>query len=144
MQRIRMSQKKSPRSGNRPADKPGVGSGKRGTQRPVPIVGLGASAGGMEALNTFFAAVPETGGMVRSAINTGLVDMVLSPEAMPQKLIHYFSHPPAREDNQECLQKNWPFKGKSRSLRPRFRGTFNAVTQAVDRETEFMEKMGWT
>ncbi|MDZ7699887.1 MAG: chemotaxis protein CheB [Deltaproteobacteria bacterium] len=216
---------KIPRAGNRTAaDKPEGGSGKKGTQSPFPMVGLGASAGGLEALKTFFAAVPETGGMAyivvvhmspkqpsimpellqkvaripvaaaedgrriepdhayvippdkeitvyqgrlqlldkvkkgashvidlflrslaqdqgrnaaaiilsgtgsdgtfgindikaneglvlvqseesagydgmpRSAINTGLVDMVLSPEEMPQKLVHYFSHPPARED----------------------------------------------
>ena len=120
MAKKRMSQKKSPRSGNRPAaGKPESGSGKKGTQRPFPIVGLGASAGGLEALKTFFAAVPETGGMARSAINTGLVDKVLSPEAMPQKLSHYFPHPAAREDikpgktddNQECLQKTGPLKG---------------------------------
>ncbi len=31
-------------------------------------------------------------GMPRSAISTGLVDMVLTPEEMPKKLIHYFTH----------------------------------------------------
>ncbi|MCF8083005.1 MAG: hypothetical protein K9M96_07915 [Deltaproteobacteria bacterium] len=101
MAKKKAAQKKSPRSGNRVAfGKPGVGSGKRGTQSPFPIVGLGASAGDLEALKTFFAAVPETGGMARSDINTGLVDMVLSPEAMPQKLSHYFPiRPPARISN---------------------------------------------
>jgi two-component system CheB/CheR fusion protein len=32
-------------------------------------------------------------GMPRSAISTGLVDIVLPPEEMPKKLIDYFSHP---------------------------------------------------
>ncbi len=32
-------------------------------------------------------------GMPRSAISTGLVDIVIPPEEMPEKLIHYFSHP---------------------------------------------------
>ncbi len=31
-------------------------------------------------------------GMPRSAINTGVVDMVLAPEAMPEKIIQYFAH----------------------------------------------------
>lgn len=37
-------------------------------------------------------------GMPRSAINTGLVDMVLSPEEMPQKLFEYFTHPQTQGD----------------------------------------------
>lgn len=31
-------------------------------------------------------------GMPRSAVSTGLVDMVLAPEEMPQKLVQYFTH----------------------------------------------------
>jgi two-component system CheB/CheR fusion protein len=32
-------------------------------------------------------------GMPRSAMNTGLVDMVLAPQEMPEKIAGYFSHP---------------------------------------------------
>ena len=44
---------------------------------------------------TAFAQDPETAtydGMPRSAINTGLVDVVLPPEQMPQKLIDFVRH----------------------------------------------------
>jgi two-component system CheB/CheR fusion protein len=58
-------------------------------------------------------------GMPRSAISTGLVDMVLPPEEMPQKLIQYFTHSKAslawkptvaatvaaKSDQQEWLHK---------------------------------------
>ena len=37
-------------------------------------------------------------GMPRSAIGTGLVDMILPPEEMPGKLIHYFTHTAAFKD----------------------------------------------
>ena len=54
-------------------------------------------------------------GMPRSAISTGLVDMVLLPEEMPKKLVQYFTHPEtglgrrppttAKEEQQEWLSK---------------------------------------
>ncbi len=53
-------------------------------------------------------------GMPRSAINTGVVDMVLAPEEMPEKLIRYFRHiensnkhrtPPAVGEHKDWLRK---------------------------------------
>jgi two-component system CheB/CheR fusion protein len=53
-------------------------------------------------------------GMPRSAIKTGLVDMVLPPEEMPSKLIDYFSHPQIKTDKATTtttttteLQQKW-------------------------------------
>jgi chemotaxis methyl-accepting protein methylase len=37
--------------------------GARGTSRPFPIVGIGSSAGGLEALTLFLGSVPENSGM---------------------------------------------------------------------------------
>ena len=82
-----------------------------GAPRPrCVIVGLGASAGGLEAFETFFAQMPPDSGMalaqipesarydslLRSAIATGLVDHILPVEAMPDKLIEYTTHLTAR------------------------------------------------
>lgn len=38
-------------------------------------------------------------GMPRSAINTGIVDMIMAPADMPEKLIQYFSHPAPRSQD---------------------------------------------
>lgn len=38
-------------------------------------------------------------GMPRSAINTGIVDMIMAPADMPEKLIRYFSHPAPRSQD---------------------------------------------
>ncbi|MFW6414896.1 MAG: CheR family methyltransferase [Thermodesulfobacteriota bacterium] len=50
-------------------------------------------------------------GMPKSAINTGLVDMVLDPQEMPEKLMHYFHSPPrhkAKETPSE--EQDWLHK----------------------------------
>src|SRR6195952_2236607 len=43
----------------------------------------------------------EYNSMPKSAINSGLVDYVLTPEEMPSKLIKYLNHPILAEDNRE-------------------------------------------
>jgi two-component system CheB/CheR fusion protein len=43
----------------------------------------------------------EYNSMPKSAINSGLVDYVLTPEEMPSKLIKYLNHPILTEDNRE-------------------------------------------
>ncbi|WP_020588479.1 chemotaxis protein CheB [Desulfobacter curvatus] len=49
-------------------------------------------------------------GMPRSAINTGIVDMIMAPADMPEKLIQYFSHAvPRSQDTPAGL----PFKEES-------------------------------
>lgn len=45
-------------------------------------------------------------GMPRSAISTGLVDLVLAPEAMPARLIQYFSHHENAFDSGSIVIKN--------------------------------------
>ena len=45
------------------------------------------------------------GGMPESAIETGLVDYVLSPAEMPDRLIEFFKHPASLEPNPEQKQK---------------------------------------
>ena len=50
-------------------------------------------------------------GMPRSAIDSGMVDMVLAPEAMPEKLTHYFYHFNAAAEHKpsptDDTDKNW-------------------------------------
>ncbi len=48
-----------------PASSEGAGTcqGREESQRSFPVIGLGASAGGLEALKTFFSKVPEKSGM---------------------------------------------------------------------------------
>ena len=87
----------------------------RPQREPQPrcvTIGMGASAGGLEAFETFFAQMPPDGGMalaqapasarydslLRSAIATGLVDHILPVEAMPAKLIEYATHLTTRRD----------------------------------------------
>ncbi|MDB5131312.1 MAG: hypothetical protein JWR02_1061, partial [Mucilaginibacter sp.] len=43
----------------------------------------------------------EYSSMPKSAINSGMVDYVLTPEEMPSKLIKYLNHPILNEDNRE-------------------------------------------
>ncbi len=93
---------KIPRSGNRTvADKPEGGSGKRGTQRPVPIVGLGASAGGLEALKTFFAAAARDRAAWPGATSTPAWWTRFSrPKRCPKNCLTIFHiRPPARISN---------------------------------------------
>lgn len=49
-------------------------------------------------------------GMPRSAINTGIVDMVMAPADMPEKLIQYFSHEASRSQN---IPSTLPVKDES-------------------------------
>jgi len=46
-------------------------------------------------------------GMPKNAINTGLVDMVLTPEKMPQKLVEYFSHPQTTIARKSTINTIW-------------------------------------
>lgn len=46
-------------------------------------------------------------GMPRSAINTGLVDMVLPPGEMPVKLVQYFRHPGQQAATPVSEQQQW-------------------------------------
>ena len=60
---------KSQRTGTKPIDKPPEVSSEAGRDVPrddrtgFPVVGIGASAGGLEALEQFLAHVPEASGM---------------------------------------------------------------------------------
>lgn len=45
-------------------------------------------------------------GMPRSAVSTGLVDLVLPPEAMPERLVQYFAHHEIALDSGTALAKN--------------------------------------
>lgn len=65
------------------------------TTEPDHIIAIGASAGGMEEINSFFDHTPLDGVMVRNpetsefssmpshALATGIVDFILEPELMP-------------------------------------------------------------
>jgi two-component system, chemotaxis family, CheB/CheR fusion protein len=46
-----------------PVDEPGDAAAKDSTDERFPIVGLGASAGGLEALQSFFSEVSEDSAM---------------------------------------------------------------------------------
>src|SRR5438034_946629 len=107
-----MADKKRSKDDSPPAAPPaGAPEGAGRPDRPdCTVVGIGASAGGVEALQQFFAAVPadcglsfvvvvqapETaghGGMPRNAIATGAIDHVLPVAEMPAVLVDYARHP---------------------------------------------------
>jgi len=81
-------------------------------RKTLPVVGMVASAGVLDAYTKFFNAMPADGGMVmvqdpnsadqpqmpQSAIETDLADYVLPPQKMPRALLQYvrrFLHPAA-------------------------------------------------
>ncbi len=119
-----------PRAAKRPAKKPAAPSpspapapAATGRGRGFPIVGIGASAGGLEALEELFARIILSGtasdgtlglkaikgaaglatvqqvqsakyaGMPSSAAATGLADFVLPPPEMPRQLVAYARGP---------------------------------------------------
>ena len=48
-------------------------------------------------------------GMPRSAVNSGVVDIIAAPEEMPRRLTHYFAHPGNKFDKQPAAgdQRDW-------------------------------------
>lgn len=80
-------------------------------ERAVGIVLSGTGSDGVRGIR----AIKEQGGMVvvqkessarfdgmpRAAINTGLADVILTPEEMPEKLMSYISHPMAKLHDSE-------------------------------------------
>ena len=56
-------QTKPARRPQKPADAVPQADDSRSASRPFPIVGIGASAGGLEALELFLRNVPEVSGM---------------------------------------------------------------------------------
>ena len=66
-----------------------------------PIVGIGASAGGLEALEIFLASVfvqsPQTAkfdGMPKSAIDAGLADVIAAVIELPASISAFIHHAP--------------------------------------------------
>src|ERR1700761_8289851 len=72
-----------------------------GSRSPIAIVGVGASAGGIEAFTALLEALPVTfaqdesaqqDGMPRSAMSSGCVDFVLSPAQIATELTQLGAH----------------------------------------------------
>lgn len=104
MAKKRAAQKKSLRTDNGAAgDKPVGESRKTEKKRPFPIVGLGASAGGLDALKAFFQAVPETSGMAYIVV----VHMTpKQPSVMPELLQKVTKIPASAAQDGQAIEPN--------------------------------------